>query len=246
MMKALVCTQPGYFEYREVNDIERKPGFTVLKIKRVGVCGTDLHAFEGTQPYFNYPRILGHELAGEIVETDAAGFSKNETVTCIPYFSCGKCVACKKNKPNCCANIQVCGVHVDGALAEYFAAPSDLLLHANHLTADELAMVEPFSVGAHAVSRAAISYNDVALIIGAGPIGLATAEMARIAGAKIIIADTNESRLKFCTKYLDIQHIINPALDDAMKYLQTLTQGAMPDVVFDATGNLKAINNAFQ
>jgi 2-desacetyl-2-hydroxyethyl bacteriochlorophyllide A dehydrogenase len=246
MMKALVCIKPGCFEYREVNDIDWKPGFTLLKIKRVGVCGTDLHAFEGTQPYFNYPRILGHELAAEIIETDAAGFSKNETVTCIPYFNCGKCVACKKGKPNCCASIQVCGVHVDGALAEYFAVPSNLLLHANNLTPDELALVEPFSVGAHAVRRAAIGINDVALIVGAGPIGLATAEMARVAGAKIIIADTNENRLKFCAEHLSIQHIINPASDNMMEYLQTLTQGAMPDVVFDATGNLKAINNAFQ
>jgi len=245
-MKALACIKPGYFEYRQMNDIDWKPGTTLLRIKRVGVCGTDLHAFEGTQPFFNYPRILGHELAAEIVKTDAQGFSENETVTFIPYFSCGKCVACKKGKTNCCAHIQVCGVHIDGGMAEYFSVPSGLLLHAHNLTMDELALVEPFSVGAHAVRRAEIGENDFALIVGAGPIGLATAEMARIAGAKTIIADTNERRLKFCSGQLGMQHIVNPASANIIEYLHSLTQGAMPDAVFDATGNLKAINNAFQ
>jgi 2-desacetyl-2-hydroxyethyl bacteriochlorophyllide A dehydrogenase len=245
-MRSIVCLRPGYFEYEEKKIPEQKPGSTLLRIKRVGVCGTDLHAFEGTQPFFNYPRILGHELAAEVVSTDAEDFFENETVTFIPYFSCNACVACKKGKPNCCVNLQVCGVHIDGGMAEYLIVPSGSLLHAGNLTPEDLALVEPFSIGAHAVRRAELKEHDFALIIGAGPIGLAAAEMASIGGAEVIIIDMNEMRLKFCREKLNIKHIIHAASADIAENLQEITHGAMPDVVFDATGNVKAVNNAFQ
>src|SRR5258708_31233260 len=113
-MKTLVCTSPHHFEYGQSSQPELTKGHAVLRIKRTGICGTELHAFEGTQPFFNYPRILGHELAAEIVTTDAAGFTIGEPVTFIPYFYCGACIACRMGKPNCCASIKVCGVHIDG------------------------------------------------------------------------------------------------------------------------------------
>src|ERR1700710_2792610 len=129
-MQALVCTTPGKFKYQEVTYPEISVGNALLKIRRIGICGTDLHAFEGTQPFFNYPRILGHELSGELVEADgAAGFEIGEAVTFIPYFSCGACIACRSNKPNCCTAIKVCGVHVDGGMVEYLSVPSKTLLH---------------------------------------------------------------------------------------------------------------------
>jgi len=118
-MKILTCTTPGTFDYGEAEKPELKPGHAIIKIKRIGICGTDLHAFKGTQPFFSYPRILGHELSGELVEADdAPGFSIGEAVTFIPYFNCGHCVACRTGKPNCCAHIQVCGVHADGGMVE--------------------------------------------------------------------------------------------------------------------------------
>jgi len=127
----------------------------LLKIKRIGICGTDLHAFEGTQPFFSYPRILGHELAAEIVSTDAAGFAIGEAVTFIPYFYCGECIACRMGKPNCCASIKVCGVHIDGGMREYFNRTILFFWYmAEGLSFDELALVEPLAIGAHGVRRA--------------------------------------------------------------------------------------------
>src|ERR1043165_4592557 len=112
-MKTLVCTKPGEFNYEEREEPVLQRGHAIVKIKRIGICGTDLHAFEGTQPYFNYPRILGHELAGEIVQTDLNDFTIGEDVTIIPYFNCGHCIACRNKKSNCCSSLQVFGVHID-------------------------------------------------------------------------------------------------------------------------------------
>ena len=140
-MKQLVCITPGQLEYQEGQQPEAKENQSLLKIKRIGICGTDLHAYEGTQPFFNYPRILGHELAAEFVSGDAPGFKAGEPVTIIPYFNCGKCIACRSGKPNCCTSIQVCGVHVDGGMREYLAVPSYSLLHGDGLSFDELALL---------------------------------------------------------------------------------------------------------
>ena len=245
-MKTLVCTRPGLLEYAEQPLPVREPGQTVLKIKRIGLCGTDLHAFEGTQPYFNYPRILGHELAAEIVETDNPGFTKGELVTFIPYFNCGVCIACRNGKPNCCTSINVCGVHVDGGMREYLAVPSYSLVKSNGLNVDELALVEPLAIGAHAVARADVKPGEFVLVVGAGPIGLGIIEFARLARAEVIVMDVNDGRLEFCRDKLSVKYTLNPVAENAMEKLQQFTDNDMPTVVIDATGSLKAINNAFQ
>jgi 2-desacetyl-2-hydroxyethyl bacteriochlorophyllide A dehydrogenase len=245
-MKALVCTKPGKLEYKTVN----KPGLSkdqaIVRIKRIGVCGTDLHAFEGTQPYFDYPRILGHELSGELVEFDnAPGFEKGESVSFIPYYNCGKCIACRNGKPNCCIQMQVCGVHVDGGMVEYLSVPSSSLLHSEGLSFDELALVEPLAIGAHGVRRAAIQPGEYVLVMGAGPIGLGVMEFVSIAGGKVIALDINKGRLRFCKNKLHVAHTIDASNDDIIGKLMEVTNNDMPTVVIDATGNLKAINNAF-
>jgi 2-desacetyl-2-hydroxyethyl bacteriochlorophyllide A dehydrogenase len=245
-MKTLICTTPHQFDYTATAAPVAGVGETLLKIKRIGICGTDLHAYEGTQPFFNYPRILGHELAAEIVTTDAAGFSVGEAVTFIPYFYCGQCIACRMGKPNCCSAIKVCGVHIDGGMREYLTVPSYSLLHGEGLSFDELALVEPLAIGAHGVGRVAVSTGEFVLVIGAGPIGLGTMEFAKIAGGKVIAMDINDARLNFCTQRLKVDFTINPATDDAVEKLRIITNGDMPTVVIDATGSLKAINNAFQ
>ena len=245
-MKTLVCTAPGHFEYAQDDKPLFKQGNTILRIQRIGICGTDLHAFEGTQPYFRYPRVLGHELAAVIEQTDAEGFKKGEAVTIIPYLYCGKCIACRNGKTNCCAFINVCGVHIDGGMTEYLSVPSYSLLHSDGLSFDELALTEPLAIGAHAVRRAAVSPNEYVLVIGAGPIGLGTMEFSRIAGANVIALDINEDRLNFCKEKLQIMHVVNAASPDVSGQLEKITNGDMPSVVIDATGNLKAINNAFQ
>lgn len=244
-MKTLTCTTPGTFEYSETDKPQLQKGQAIIKIKRIGICGTDLHAFEGTQPFFNYPRVLGHELAGELVEVDGNDdFKVGEKVTFIPYFNCGECIACRMNKPNCCVKMQVCGVHVDGGMREYLSVPSKTLLHGENLSYDELALVEPLAIGAHGVRRADIQPGEFVLVIGAGPIGLGTMEFARIAEAKVIALDINDGRLAFCKHKLKVDYVVNALTDDVLAQLSEITNGDMPTVVIDATGNQKAINNA--
>lgn len=246
-MKVLTCITPGELEYGTADVPALKPGYALLKIKRIGICGTDLHAFEGTQPFFSYPRILGHELAAELLDAgEADGFEKGEAVTFIPYFNCGHCIACRSAKPNCCVNIQVCGVHTDGGMAEYLQVPSHLLMHGEGLSFDELALVEPLAIGAHGVRRAGVQPGEFVLVIGAGPIGLGIMEFARIAGGVVIAADVNAQRLTFCRDNLKIAHTINVKDEDILERLKEITNGDMPTVVIDATGNQNAINGAFQ
>src|SRR6187431_1253316 len=169
-MKILVCAEPFKLEYasREIPELQKDQA--IIKIKRVGICGTDLHAIDGTQPYFHYPRILGHELAGELMAFDnSPGFKIGEAVTFIPYYHCGKCIACRNGKPNCCTQMKVCGVHVDGGMVEYLLVPSSSLIHGEGLSFDELALVEPLAIGAHGVRRAAVEPGEFVLVIGAGP-----------------------------------------------------------------------------
>ncbi len=241
-MNALVCSAPGLFEYKKKDEPKGIPAHSIIKIKRIGVCGTDLHAFEGTQPFFNYPRILGHELAGDIVETsDSSGFASGEAITIIPYYYCGHCIACRSGKPNCCVSMKVCGVHVDGGMVEYLQVPDYALVHGDGLRYDELAMAEPFAIGAHGIQRASITAGEFVLVVGAGPIGLGAMEFARIAGARVIAMDVNKNRLRFCKDKINISHTVLAGTSEAFFQLQEITNGDMPSVVIDATGNKKAI-----
>jgi 2-desacetyl-2-hydroxyethyl bacteriochlorophyllide A dehydrogenase len=243
-MKVLVCNNPGELEYKEMAEPDKSKGKAILRVKRIGICGTDLHAFEGKQPYFTYPRILGHELALEVVE--AENFIKGEAVTLIPYFNCGECIACRTGKPNCCTKLNVFGVHIDGGMKEYISVPSSSLIRNNGLGFDELALIEPLAIGAHGVRRAEVKEKEFVLVIGAGPIGAGIMEFAGIAGARLITLDINEQRLLFCKEKLNIAYTINGANENVMYRLKEITNGDMPTVVIDATGNLKAITTAFQ
>lgn len=246
-MRTLVCAEPGKFEYATGENPELKKGQAIIRIRRIGICGTDLHAFEGTQPYFEYPRILGHELSGELVAADGAeDFEIGEAVSFIPYFHCGDCIACKSGKPNCCVNMKVCGVHVHGGMVEYLSVPSASLLHGEGLGFDDLALVEPLAIGAHGVRRAGVQPGEAVLVIGAGPIGLGTMEFARIAGGRVIALDINAQRLQFCKEKLQVTFTVNAQAPDVMEQLKQITGGDMPTVVIDATGNLNAINTAFR
>jgi 2-desacetyl-2-hydroxyethyl bacteriochlorophyllide A dehydrogenase len=246
-MKTLVCTQPKKFEYQKKAEPEDASNKAIIRIKRIGVCGTDLHAYEGTQPFLTYPRILGHELSGELVSADnAPGFRVGEVVSFIPYFSCGLCVACRTGKQNCCTSIKVCGVHIDGGMAEYLSVPSSVLLHSDGLSLDAMALVEPLAIGAHGIRRAAVKPDEFVLVVGAGPIGIGTMEFARIAGGKVIALDINQQRLQFCREQLKVSHTVDASRSNVLEQLQEITKGDMPAVVIDATGSLKAINGAFQ
>jgi len=246
-MDALICEQPGSFKYISKTKPAEEKEKAILRIKRIGICGTDLHAFEGTQPYFEYPRILGHELAAEIVAIeDSDKFNAGDIVTFIPYFNCGKCIACRNGLTNCCVSMKVCGVHVDGGMTEYLSVPVDSLVSGQGIGPDELALVEPLAIGAHGIRRAGVKHGEYVLVIGAGPIGLGILEFARIAGARVIAMDMNENRLNFCKTKLAIEHTIHPGKENVIERLKEITGNDMPTVVIDATGNLKAINTAFQ
>ncbi|RYY21390.1 MAG: zinc-binding alcohol dehydrogenase family protein [Cytophagaceae bacterium] len=246
-MNTLVCTEPGHFAYAQRASPAVPPGYALLRIRRIGICGTDLHAFEGTQPFFAYPRVLGHELAAELVDPGGApGFGPGEAVTFIPYFNCGHCVACRAGRPNCCVHMQVSGVHVDGGLTELLAVPAAALVHGQGLSYDELALVEPLAIGAHGVRRAGVQPGEFVLVVGAGPIGLGSMEFARIAGGQVIALDINAQRLDFCRAKLGVAHTVNAQAPDVLAQLVAITQGEMPSVVLDATGSLGAITNAFQ
>jgi len=245
-MKTIVCTEPSKLAYEERTEPNPQTNQALIKIKRIGICGTDLHAFEGTQPYFTYPRVLGHELSGELIDNGGNNdFKTGEAVTFIPYFNCGTCIACRSGKPNCCTSINVCGVHSDGGMAEYLSVPNYSLIHGQGLSYDELALVEPLAIGAHGVRRAAVQPDEFVLVIGAGPIGLGIMEFARIAGGKVIAMDINNQRLQFCKDKLKVAYTINPADGDVVEKLKAITNNDMPTVVIDATGNQKAINSAF-
>jgi len=246
-MKSIECTEPGAMNEIEIanpNDIGSAE--VLVAIKRIGICGTDIHAYGGNQPFFAYPRILGHELSG-LVEATGSGVENiqvGDLVTIIPYMHCEKCLACKSGKTNCCTQMQVLGVHIDGGMSEYVKVPASHVLVVNDLTLDDAAIVEPLSIGAHAIRRAAIEPGETVLVIGAGPIGLGVARFAKLQGAKTIIMDISEERLSFCREWADCDVAIK-ASEDAMQQLLEVNEGSLPSVVLDATGNKQSMMKAF-
>ncbi len=245
-MKTLVCTTPGQLDYRTDSTPEPAPGHALVRIRRVGICGTDLHAFDGSQPYFSYPRVLGHELAGELVSVDGeTDCQVGDIVTIIPYFHCGHCIACRAGKTNCCERMQVAGVHIDGGMTEYLSVPAYALLPGNGLSLDELALVEPLAIGAHGIRRAGVQPGEHVLVMGAGPIGLGVMAFAALAGATVTALDLVDSRLAFCRDQLGVAHTVNARDADALDQIRAITGGDMPTVVIDATGSLRAIEQGF-
>ena len=221
-------------------------GEVLLRVRRIGLCGTDMHIFRGTQPFLQYPRVMGHELSGEIVSApEGSGLSEGDQVYVMPYMSCGHCVACRKGKTNCCANIQVLGVHRDGGMTEYLAVPAQFVFKTDGISLDDAAMLEFLAIGAHAVRRGAVRQGQQVLVVGAGPIGLAAALFARINGGIVTMLDTREDRLAFCRSALGIGHTVVAGEGDK-EALAQLTDGDFFDVVFDATGNVAAMERGLE
>lgn len=241
-MKQLRCSEPGALEYRQVEIPGLKKGFALIKVLQVGICGTDLHAFDGTQPYFSYPRVLGHEIAGEVINiAGQSDIQEGDLIAVIPYFNCGECIACRRGRSNCCEKISVFGVHEDGGMQEYILVPVSAIVKKEGLNLDQLALSEPLAIGLHAVKRSAIQEGDWVLIVGAGPIGMGIMEFARLRGAKVIMMDVNDSRLLACKERFGTEFLVN-ALEEPSEKIAELTKGDFCTSVFDATGNLKAIN----
>ncbi|MBE0399056.1 zinc-binding alcohol dehydrogenase family protein [Halomonas sp. FME1] len=246
-MQVLVCSKPHHLELSQASRPACTPGYAVVRIRRVGICGTDIHAYGGNQPYFEYPRVLGHELAGEVVEAadEQSQHLIGQNVYVIPYLHCGECRACLQGKTNCCQHMQVIGVHRDGGMAEYLAVPTSHLVVSKTLSLDQLALVECMAIGAHAVRRSQLQVDELAVVVGAGPIGMGVLQVAKSRGARTLMVDTNTSRLAFCRDVLGADAVANPLEDDVAERISQLNGGALAEVVFDATGNPRAMEAGF-
>lgn len=246
-MKYIVCKEPGTFLLEEKNPPERKEGEALLRITKIGICGTDLHAYQGNQSFFSYPRILGHELAAEILEIgdNPQGMKPGDKVIIMPYLSCGKCIACRNGKTNCCTDIAVLGVHTDGGMQEIISLPTDILIPSGTLIDKEIAIVEPLAIGAHSLRRAQIQKGESVLVIGCGPIGLGIIKQAQIEGAKVIAMDVNNQRLEFVKEAFGVDHVVN-ALENPLESLLATNDNELPTIVIDATGNKKALEAGVQ
>ena len=243
-MKYIVCEKPGKFILKEKAKPQLTKGNAILKIKQVGICGTDLHAYGGNQAFFSYPRILGHELAAEIEEVgeNEQGLQPGDQVIIMPYLSCQKCIACRNGKTNCCTNISVLGVHSDGGMQEYFSVPTSILIPSGKLSLSEIALVEPLAIGAHAIRRANLQKGETIVVVGCGPIGIGLMKLAQIEGARVIALDVNEERLQYAKDKIGVDAVVN-VLDNPVEKIKDLTNGDLATAVFDATGNQKALES---
>ncbi len=244
-MKQIVCEQPDQLVMREAAEPQLAEGQAIVRIRRIGICGTDLHAYKGNQPFFTYPRVLGHELAGEVeaVHPSVTEVRAGDRVSVIPYMECGQCIACRSGKTNCCTHMQVLGVHRDGGMSERIAVPASHLVVVNQLTLDQAAMLEPLSIGAHAVRRSRLQAGDTVLVIGAGPIGLGVMALAKHRGARVIAMDIQEERLAYCRRWAGAEETVH-ALHNPKERLEHLTGGDYPLNVFDATGHAQSMMQA--
>ena len=245
-MLTVICETPGVLRAQERPVPVRGERDVLLRVKRVGVCGTDLHIYSGNQPYLNYPRVMGHELSGIVEEApDGSGLAKGDAVFVMPYLSCGACIACRQGKTNCCVNIQVLGVHRDGAFTELLCVPEAFVRKAEGIGLDEAAMLEFLAIGAHAVRRGEVRAGQRVLVVGTGPIGMAVLLFSALNGADVVALDTRAERVDFCMQHLGARAGVLVGEGDE-EQLSQLSGGEFFDVVFDATGNPRAMERGFR
>jgi 2-desacetyl-2-hydroxyethyl bacteriochlorophyllide A dehydrogenase len=228
-MKQIILKAPGTFSEREAEPPTRSEGHALVRMERVGVCGSDFHAFAGRQPIYTYPRIIGHELSGVVVDVSANpyGIVAGDRCAIEPYISCGQCRACAMGRNNCCERLRLFGIHIDGGMQEFLSVPLNLLHKSDKLSLDQLALIETLGIGAHAVIRSGLKCGQTALIIGAGPIGIAAAQFASALGAKVHLVEKSDWRREFVKR---------------MGYSASATaEDRMADAVFDATGSSAAM-----
>lgn len=248
-MKTLILNTPGQFSYTDTDiDTSLQPHEVLIKIHRIGICGTDYHAYRGKQPFFSYPRILGHELGAEIIALgdEVTSLHVGDKVAVEPYLHCGKCQACRSGKTNCCEQIKVLGVHTDGGMRELIKVPASKVYPSKTLSYEQLALVETLGIGSHAVNRAQVQAHDLVLVIGAGPIGLSVIQFAKLKGAKVAVLDMNASRLAFCAQQLGVDATILLQNESPLDDIRQAFAGDLPTAVFDATGNPTSMMQAFK
>lgn len=246
-MKALVCQQPRELIWHSRRIPEPEENEVLIKVKAVGICGTDIHAWSGQQPFFSYPRVLGHEICGEIVQTGrrVRNWTYGQQVAVIPYVACGQCVACQCGRSNCCEHISVIGVHQDGGFCEYLNVPQTNVLLAEGVSPEAAALFEPFAISAHAVRRAAVKPQNDVLVVGAGPIGLGAAAIAKAKGARVVVVDSSVDRRTHASVKLGVE-TLDPAEADFLNRLRDVFSGHLAQTVIDATGNCHSMNRSIE
>lgn len=247
-MKAIQLVEPKAWKTIEIEEPAAPgPGQAVVRTCRMGICGTDYSGYLGKMPFFSYPRIPGHELGVEVVAVGegVANVKPGDRCSVEPYMNCGECYACRKGASNCCENLKVIGVMEDGGLRERFLIRADKLHPSTQLSMEQLALVETLAIGCHATDRGMAGPGDHALIIGAGPIGLATLEFTRLTGATVTVMDRVASRLEFCQRVYGVDHTIQFVGDGSeMGRAREITGGDRYSVVTDATGSPHSMSAA--
>jgi 2-desacetyl-2-hydroxyethyl bacteriochlorophyllide A dehydrogenase len=247
-MKALSLESPQSFRYIEIPEPGRPgPDEVLVRIHRIGICGTDYSGYLGKMPFFSYPRIPGHELGVEVLDVgpQVANVKVGDRCSVEPYINCQKCYSCRRGHTNCCEHHKTLGVMCDGGMAERMLLPARKLHISRSLTYAQLALVETLAIGCHAVNRAAPQTQEAVLVIGAGPIGLSVIEFAKLSGARTIVMDMNANRLAFVRNRIGVPDTIqveSGGEEEALKRLAELTNGQLADVVVDATGSYKSMS----
>ena len=249
-MKAIQLEQPKAFREIDLPEpAQPGPGDAVVRVFRVGVCGTDYSGYLGKMPFFSYPRIPGHELGVEVVAVGdgVTNVKPGDKAAVEPYINCQRCYSCARGHTNCCENHLTLGVHVDGGLRPLFTVPARKLHVSTKLSFEQLALVETLGIGLHAINRSNPRADETVFVIGAGPIGLSVIEFAKLAGARIIVMDLNEQRLAFVREKMGVTETIlsKGVLEDDVKTFTDLTDGKLGNVVVDATGSARSMVSAY-
>lgn len=248
-MRAIQITEPGVLAIIETVKPEQvAEGHVLIQVKAMGICGSDMHAYHGTSPLVTYPRIIGHEVVGEVAEVGAGvtGLQKGDRVVMDPVISCGECYACRVSRQNVCRNLRVRGVHAEGGFMEYLMLPVwSVHKFSKDIPWEEAVLIEPFTIAAQALSRGRVTSDDTLVIFGAGPIGLVTMQRAKSLGARVAIIDIVDERLKFA-KDLGADLVINPQQEDVMQKVASFTEGEGPSVIVEAVGIPRLLEQAVE
>ena len=247
-MKAIVLEEPRKFRQAEIDEpTAAGPGEALVRVHRVGICGTDISGYLGKMPFYSYPRIPGHELGVEVLQVGDGVTEVHPGDKCSvePYINNPDSFASRRHKSNCCENLQVLGVHVDGGLRPRFVVPARKLHTSEQLAFEQLALVETLGIGCHCVDRASPEPDENVLLIGAGPIGLSVMEFLKLAETRITVMDMNQQRLDFCKQTMGAQHIVQFKGDGSeLELLRQANAGELPTIVIDATGNANSMSAA--
>ena len=242
-MKTVLLKQPGEIGISEIEKTSRRENEVLLKVRSAGICGSDIGAYKGVNPLVSYPRIIGHEIAGEVVEVaaDEKTFRVGDRVILEPYVYCGQCYPCSIGRTNCCENLTVRGVHIEGGMAEYVSHPRHLLHKVpENIPWHLIPMAEPLVIAMHAVKQSEVKAGEHVAITGAGQIGLLAAQYALTLGALPIVVDPVDERLALATR-LGVPHLINPVSQDAVAQIKAITRARMAEAAIEASGAASAI-----